>query len=246
VSDRWYGPDEQWPAHNHAWWRKALAEARRARWHLLKLDGHSWGKVVCSRTIPDEAHEKVVFSTGRGSENVARDLTRMVRRCRHPRDGERDEDLRPAIQLLDGAERLLDAASKCLSHQAHEERAAQLEVRALELLELAEANLAEAAREAGVADRLEDEFDRLVDEARAAEAQAQSDLIATHTEARRGGFPADGLHTPSALVDEANARIDSAEAQAALGHAGEEKAHVLRRAAALRVRAERTRNRIGQ
>ena len=63
MQDRWYGPDEQWPAHPKAWWREALAQARAAGWHLQVFAGHTWGKVVCSRAI-DGPCTKVIFSTG--------------------------------------------------------------------------------------------------------------------------------------------------------------------------------------
>ena len=37
--------------------------------------GHTWGKVVCDRDGPD-AYQMLIFSTGRGGENAARQLQR--------------------------------------------------------------------------------------------------------------------------------------------------------------------------
>lgn len=113
MQRRWYGPGEPWPSHPKAWWNRALRKAKDEGWHLLKHSDHTWGKVVCSRTV-EEPHITLIFSTGRSGEHAARGLERLVARCRHPRDDGEPADHTEARRLLDGVERLCAAAQHCL------------------------------------------------------------------------------------------------------------------------------------
>ncbi len=172
MDHRWYGPDESWPQHDLPWWADALEVARGAGWHLITFSGHTWGKVVCSREV-DDPHQKVIFSTGRASENVARDLPKLVRRCKHPRKGDSDR-LAQAGQLLDGAALLLDAAESRLQSR---EKAAECE----ELLRLAEDQV--GAIERFSADRAEDP-DELLERAVVADQAAHQSWVEAYAQGR--------------------------------------------------------------
>jgi hypothetical protein len=202
VDHRWYGPDESWPQHGLPWWVDALEVAREAGWHLITFSGHTWGKVVCSRDV-DDPHQKVIFSTGRASERVARDLPKLVLRCNHPRDGDWERlgvRLVQARQLLDGAALLLDAAESCLRSG---EKATECE----ELLRLAEGQV--GAVEGFIANRAEDP-DELLERAVIADQAAQQSLVEAYAQAEDGGYPAGRAVVSVELVSTAEARVETA------------------------------------
>jgi hypothetical protein len=79
------------------------------------LAGHTWGKVVCKREVRD-AHQMLVFSTGRGCDNnAAKQLEKVIRRCHHTHARTSDDGVERAGRLLDGANTLLDAADSLLT-----------------------------------------------------------------------------------------------------------------------------------
>ena len=193
MGHRWYAPDEPWPEHDKQWWAEALREARDAGWHLRTFAGHTWGKVVCDRDAPD-AHQMLIFSTGRGGENAARQLQKLMLRCRHTRAQATDDGgLERAGRLLDGAARLLDAAELLVT-------ATGKRVQAEELLSLAEQELT----------RLDD-ADALLDEA------AQLDSDSSDAEQRAAELTASAGYSPKrpftqvAITAEAERRVAQAE-----------------------------------
>jgi hypothetical protein len=226
VQHRWYGPDENWPAHPKSWWKEALAEARSARWYLQIFSDHGWGKVVCSRAI-DGPCEKVIFSTGRSGENHARDLARLVRRCRHPRDDQLSalaRRLAEAGRLLDGAAQLLDAAESWLAADADAAAVEDLLDKAQDTMAAAESLLAADA-------------DDLLNHAIELDGLAQARRIDSWTRAVAAGYPPAQTPTASDLAAEAEQRIDAAAGAVdeALGMAGVEQ---------LRSRVQDLRNRV--
>lgn len=107
----WYSPVDEWPRHPAAHWRRALGRARRSGWWLYKMDGHTWGKVQCSPTgsVPDP-DKMIIFTSGRGSEDVALELVTRVKRCTHNTPPAATADLVSAEEALDGAQTLVDAS----------------------------------------------------------------------------------------------------------------------------------------
>lgn len=193
MTGRWYAPDEPWPEHDKQWWADSLREARAAGWHLRTFTGHTWGKVVCDRDAPD-AHAMLIFSTGRGGENAARQLQKLIARCEHHRSGvDPGDDLECANRLLTGASQLLDAVELLLL-------AADKRIQAEELLRLAEQELSRIER----SDALLDAATRLDSESTEAAAQAV-DLTAA------AGYSPKRPHTEAGITDEAEHRVDQAE-----------------------------------
>jgi hypothetical protein len=198
---RWYEPDEQWPAHSKPSWREAIGSARAAGWHLQLFSGHSWGKVVCSRTMANPC-AKLIFSTGKSSENHAKDLLRLIQRCPHPGQSQRQtftEGVRKADYLLDGAEMLLNAAEWCLA--AESDTAA-----ANDLLERAQDNVAAAELS------LDPNSDYLLGQAIELDQSAQAGLRKAHDLAAAARYPLTLRPAASDLTHEATQRIDAAEA----------------------------------
>lgn len=74
-------PDQPWPDHHAQHWRKALELAREAGWTLIYNgpDAHTWGWLHC----PGGFHKFKVDKTARGSETVANEVIKVVRRCQH-------------------------------------------------------------------------------------------------------------------------------------------------------------------
>lgn len=212
MEHKWYGTTDSWPRHGAPLWDQALERARRAGWHLITFSGHTWGKVVCSRAA-EEPHEKLIFSTGRGGENHARDLLKLIARCHHPRDDEEPVDYSKAQRLLDSVELLLAAAERCLAaerKQAHAE----------DLLDLGDAGLRDA--------------NEAVARAIQAEEGLEDDMVNTYTLAARAGYPSDAPHTTQALVAQAEARLDTARTDVEGTLQSPQRTALLARAAALR------------
>lgn len=140
------GPDDEWPPHPHPEWRETLTHARSRGWRLTPHSGHSFGTLACEQGVC----RITIFSTGKGSENVARTTRQDVERCAH---GAAVGDLLSSVDdRLAKAENLVSAAEAMLAKQKAEN--------AIVLLEDAD-ELLEAVW---------DDFSRLVDEA---EIQAQ-------------------------------------------------------------------------
>ena len=104
-----FSPTEAWPQHPEPCWRSTLDHARARGWSLKTFSGHAWGEVRCSN-----GHcTKKVYTTGKGSENVALGVRRLVDRCPHQSglSGRLDlvEDrLLKATRLVDAAEALAE------------------------------------------------------------------------------------------------------------------------------------------
>lgn len=193
MDSRWYAPEEAWPVHDKPWWADALRNARSAGWHLRVFSGHTWGKVVCDRELSD-AHQMLIFSSGRGGENAAKQLDKLVDRCHHAHAVVDDATFVRAGRLLDGAAMLLDAAELLLE-------AADTRGRVQELLALAEEQLAEL-----------ENAEALLEAAVTLEGQS------IHAEQRAADLTSAAKYSPKrpftgeAITDEARARVDEADA----------------------------------
>jgi hypothetical protein len=130
-----YGSDDTWPRHPKPWFRAALEEARTAGWSLYEFSAHTWGRVICPAG-QSSGCVLIVYSTGRGGESVARELSSLVRRCPHG-DGAMIGALTVARRQADKADRLVTAAVELWQNDRRRDRA-------LEVLDLA----AESAEEA--------------------------------------------------------------------------------------------------
>ena len=145
-------PDTSWARHSNTEWNKTLSAARDAGWSFQKFSSHAFGKISC----PAGTHSKIIFSTGSGSENVARDTYRLItEKCEHRPDLPRTIGLLNA--RLDNAERLVTAAESLLDK-------GDVETKIQELLGEADSEVDEVATEA-----LNERFDELVNEADAIE-----------------------------------------------------------------------------
>lgn len=190
----WYQPHEQWPKHPKPWWRETLTLARSAGWHLQKIDGHTWGRIVCDPSA-DEPCKVPVFSSGVGGESAALTARKTVGRCDHVTASGVDQLLFRAVQLLDRAEALLAAASRCL-------QAANKQAEVEELL-LGAATATDEAEQLAQALIREADGDRLVVEAFAVLPQG-AELGCPPTPAELDVLIVDA----SAHVDEAEQLVD--------------------------------------
>ena len=179
--------------HDKPWWVDALRDARSAGWHLRTFSGHTWGKVVCDRELSD-AHQMLIFSTGRGGENAAKQLQKLIDRCHHAHAVPDDATFVRIGRLLDGAASLLDAAELLFE-------AAATRGRAHELLSLAERQLVEV-----------EESDALLDSAVTLEGQSRN------AEQRAAELTSAAKYSPkrpftrAAITNEAELRVDEADA----------------------------------
>lgn len=221
MAHRWYGPGDSWPKHRFSWWNEALDRAREAGWHLITFSGHAWGKVVCSR-VADEAHQKVVSSTGRGNENHARDLVKLIARCQHLRDDAAPPDFWHARNLLDTAAMLLDAAERCLD-------AEQGRAKVEELLVLCD-------------DKLQD-AELLLRQAIEMETRVRTDIQATYVDARRADYRTEPPYTTEDFVVEAERRLRVAHDEVQAHPPSADRAALMTRTAQLREDAASLRRR---
>lgn len=99
-----YLPTDDWPSHPKPWFQDVFKEARARGWSLEKHSNHNTYLLVC----PGKVCEHQVFSTGVGGESAARTIRKRVKRCLHGQPHLVDS-LARATELLDSAERLLDA-----------------------------------------------------------------------------------------------------------------------------------------
>ncbi|WNO65376.1 hypothetical protein RPQ02_16990 [Streptomyces sp. AM2-3-1] len=187
---RWYQPHEQWPGHPKAWWRETIALARSAGWHLQRIEGHSWGRIVCDPRA-DKPCKVLIFSTGVNGESAALTARKKVERCDHLTASDADQLLFRAAGLLDRAEALLEAASRCLE-------AADKRTEAEELL-LGAATAADEAEKLTEALAREADGDRLVVEA-----------FAVLPQGAELGCPPTPAELDVLIVD-ASAQVDEAE-----------------------------------
>jgi polyhydroxyalkanoate synthesis regulator phasin len=212
---KWYAPTQRWPEHPKKFMRELLDEARGCGWHLLMLDGHDFGKIVCDRAAADR-HEIVIFSTGTAAEHfVKKKATSVLRKCHH--------NVPPpvivATRLLDGADRLLDAAEHWLD-------AAEAQQRAMSMLEDAAAAPSPEAED-------------LFDDAVRAEREAANLLDETRRDLAVAGAP--DADTPADVVETAARAVSDARGMIAR----ERRAEALReRIAALRSRIRALRQRL--
>ena len=169
---RWLSPDEPWPPHKHPEWKKSLRSAREAGWHCHPFTNHNFGRVVCRVEPQDDRCALLIFTTGDGTETVARELGKMVERCPH-RDASSDAPagaegrVRAAERHIANAESLLIAASTARDAQVADDRLVELVTLFYEQLDLGEdalRELEEVDAQQEVADRAHQDRERVVSE----------------------------------------------------------------------------------
>ena len=127
--------DDDW-AHTDKEWRETLEIARDLGWSCRKTSNHNIRYLEC----PDRVCKQIVYSTGNGTENVARGTRNKVRACPHRNIA---APLAAVRELLVHAERFLTAAEAMLAQDKAEDRMAN----ALELADSADELIKEAERE---------------------------------------------------------------------------------------------------
>lgn len=153
-------PDTSWAQHPNPEWQRALEAARDAGWSFQKFSSHAFGKISC----PAGIHSKIIFSTGTGSDTVARDTYRLItEKCEHRLD--LPEAIGSLTARLERVERLVTAVETLLDR-------GDVETKIQELLGEVEAEV-----EAVAAEALDQRFDELVSEAEAIEHSLDPDLV---------------------------------------------------------------------
>jgi len=220
----WCGPDDQWPRHGRDYFRKALDYARAARWWLDAFDGHSFGKVVCDKSLPQgDRCEFLIFSSGSGSESNALELRSIVDRCPHRGDPSKSS-VDVAKEYLHSADLLIEAAQACMT--AEDRRA-----RADELLAVA-SEQAEAAEE-------------VLDQALDLDSDAEDAFRTARDLADSAGYPSEEPVDPEPLLDAAEARTSLAGEK--LSRPGKSRARdrVRERVAATQAKIQALRDQLG-
>jgi hypothetical protein len=77
----WKSCKEPWPRHSNKEWRITLKFAREQGWYLLRATG-AYGHVRCGPSR-SETCGFVVYSSGGGTEGIARQMRRMLKNCPH-------------------------------------------------------------------------------------------------------------------------------------------------------------------
>jgi len=198
---KWYSPADDWPQHPKPWFRTALAHARRSGWWYRSAAGHAHGTVYCQGPeYRSGACKFVVFSTGVGGENAARELERLIRRCPHNEAAVADPVVAASVQM-DRVDTLCDAAEALMAEHDRERELKLLLDRAAQLLDEAGRGVAEA--EEFLAAAMEVEL-----EAKAAASEAERLLTAAGTDVRSPGQLLD-------MADETSAGVRSVLAEQA-------------------------------
>jgi hypothetical protein len=99
-----YASTDPWPDHPKPWYREVYKVARGHGWSLQTHTSHTGSATL---RCPSGVCEFKVYATGKGAESVAKQHRLMIERCPHGR--ETVDALARATELLDKAERLLDA-----------------------------------------------------------------------------------------------------------------------------------------
>ncbi|WP_092541366.1 hypothetical protein [Actinoplanes derwentensis] len=141
--------------------RDAVEVARSAGWHLRQTRGHGYGRAFCRRADRGSAVCKVIINTTpERPENHGKDFRRAVRDCPH-HFADQSSDLNHAHRLLDGADKLLNAAEGLIEGEARRHDSQKAWLRAQELLTEAEVNAAEVERVMDLAQQFDEEARRL-------------------------------------------------------------------------------------
>lgn len=116
-----YSSTDAWPNHPKPWYREVYKMARDHGWTLETHSSHTGSATL---RCPGGSCSLKVFATGRGGESVAKQHKREIERCPH---GQGTTDaLSQATELLEKAERLLDALDARLERNNLEDRAQAL------------------------------------------------------------------------------------------------------------------------
>jgi hypothetical protein len=152
--------DDDW-AHTNKEWRETLEIARGLGWSCRKTSNHNIRYLEC----PDGVCRQPVYSTGNGTENVARGTRNKVRACPHRNI---TSPLASVNELLVHAERFLTAAEALMAQDLAENRmesALELAETADELIKEAERELEKVSSQVGEDEHLAAEVEHMLDEA---------------------------------------------------------------------------------
>lgn len=143
------GQDRQWPKHPATEWRETLEMARNAGWFLMLNSDHSWGAITCNPDLDRDSRCGItVFSTGKGTESVARSFRKKIDRCRHPKKLESSTVDRACFDRAQShvqkAQRLVTAAERLHAEGRQAREAEELFQQALVNVENAEQLLEQA------------------------------------------------------------------------------------------------------
>lgn len=75
-----YEPFGKWPRHDNDAWNTTYDEAKARSWRLRKHSNHNSSYLICPT---GDCELGPIWSTARGTENVAKDYLRDVRNCPH-------------------------------------------------------------------------------------------------------------------------------------------------------------------
>jgi hypothetical protein len=149
--------DEPWPEHQKPYWKDVLKLARSKGWYLERYSAHAFGVLRCSDGPPENVCIFKVLSTGRSAENAARSCTKLIERCPHRSTTESVLDgeacLLEAAGHVAKAERLVDAAQRCLESERLQARAEELLIEATTALAMSEELLDESVQTEAAASR---------------------------------------------------------------------------------------------
>lgn len=138
-----------WPRHDNKAWQEVIDRARALGWPQPHwTTNHPTLVLECPQGEPQCRIR--AFSTGKGTESVAKRALKRVDRCPH-RDV-RDE-LTSVDDHLDAAEMLIDAAGTLMARGEIDHRIEDLLARAAESIESAEQSLIEQEFDEAVAER---------------------------------------------------------------------------------------------
>jgi len=183
--------DCTWPEHPNPNYHNPLLYARKAKWDLLKYEGHSWGRVVCDQELPHgERCEILILKTAKGGESFALGIKSTVDKCPHGKGRKKNSQadrLNIIEEQLDEAETLIEAARRCIDSRTKQ-------AGAMELLTLAEEAIGSAES-------------ALLDQAAELESDAIVDYELATEMADAAGFPEDSPIEPEPLLDEASSRV---------------------------------------
>ena len=190
--------------HQNKEWQETLDLARRFGWSSEKATSHGGLTLTCPGADPN--HKIRVFSTGKGSEGVARTSRRRIARCEHRDMGDL---LGRAEAALEEAARLLRAARALLDRDDAEQSM-------LEILELASEQLADAESAFDAANQGFDVASEQVDELLGAAGinAASSDLLSSaSSQLRSAELTLRGLPPKDVTVERLGAWLDELRTQ---------------------------------
>lgn len=112
-----YSPTDTWPEPQKSWFKDVYKSARGHGWSISTHTNHGGSATL---TCPTGQCDLKIFATGRAAENVAKSHLKAIEHCRH---GHAVDPVVRARELLDKAERLLDALDAMYESNVHRNQA---------------------------------------------------------------------------------------------------------------------------